>query len=250
LVDSAVVDAALESTAVGRPNFLTTQWGLVATASTQGTTEARAALDGLYRVYCYPVYAFIRRRGYDRQDAQDLTQDFFVYLLEKSALGRADPRRGRFRSFLLGTLEHFLAHAAERARTRKRGGDCQFVYLDDDTAENRYQLAARMTAEKIFEARWAAALIEAALARLRVELQASGKGRLFEAVQNFLLSGEDASYQQVADSLGLSLGAIKTAIHRMRSRYRALLREEVGRTVATPAEVEDELRCLRAALRG
>ncbi len=248
MVDSAVVDAALESTAVGRPNFLTTQWGLVATASGQGTTEARAALDGLYRVYCYPVYAFIRRRGYDRQDAQDLTQDFFVYLLEKSALGRADPRRGRFRSFLLGTLDHFLAHAAERARTRKRGGDCQFVYLDDDTAENRYQLAARMTAEKIFEARWAAALIEAALARLRVELQASGKGRLFEAVQNFLLSGENASYQQVADRLGLSLGTIKTAIHRMRSRYRALLREEVGRTVATPAEVEDELRCLRAAL--
>jgi RNA polymerase sigma factor (sigma-70 family) len=249
LVDSAVVDAALESTAVGRPNFLTTQWGLVATASTQGTTEARAALDGLYRVYCYPVYAFIRRRGYDRQDAQDLTQDFFVYLLEKSALGRADPRRGRFRSFLLGTLDHFLAHAAERARTRKRGGDCQFVYLDDDTAENRYQLAARMTAEKIFEARWAAALIEAAIVRLRVELQASGKGRLFEAVQHFLLSGEDASYQQVADKLGLSLGAIKTAIHRMRSRYRALLREEVRRTAATPAEVEDELRCLRAALR-
>ncbi len=250
MLNSPVVDAALESTAVGRANLLTTQWGLVATASAQGTTEARAALDGLYRVYCYPVYAFIRRRGYHRQDAQDLTQDFFVYLLEKSALGRADPGRGRFRSFLLGTLDHFLAHAAERARSRKRGGDCQFVYLDDDTAENRYQLAARMTAEKIFEARWAAALIEATLARLRVEMQASGKGRLFDAVQNFLLSGEDASYQQVADRLGWSLGAIKTAIHRMRSRYRALLREEVARTVATPAEVEDELRCLRAALRG
>jgi RNA polymerase sigma factor (sigma-70 family) len=244
------VDAALDSTAVRRPNFLTTQWGLVATASAEGTTEARAALDGLYRVYCYPVYAFIRRRGYGRQDAQDLTQDFFVYLLEKSALGRADPQRGRFRSFLLGTLDHFLAHAAERARTLKRGGDCQFVYLDDDRAEKHYQLAARMTAENIFEARWAAALIEAALVRLRVELQAAGKGRLFDAVQGFLLSGEDASYQQVADGLGLSLGAIKTAIHRMRSRYRALLREEVARTVATPAEVEDELRCLRAALRG
>jgi RNA polymerase sigma factor (sigma-70 family) len=199
---------------------------------------------------CYPVYAFIRRRSYGRQDAQDLTQDFFVYLLEKSALGRADPQRGRFRSFLLGTLDHFLAHAAERARTLKRGGDCQFVYLDDDTAENHYQLAARMTAEKIFEARWAAALIEAALVRLRVEFQGAGKGQLFDAIQGFLLSGEDASYQQVADGLGLSLGAIKTAIHRIRSRYRALLREEVARTVATPAEVEDELRCLRAALRG
>jgi RNA polymerase sigma factor (sigma-70 family) len=244
------VDAALDSTAAGRPNFLTTQWGLVATASAEGAAEARAALDGLYRVYCYPVYAFIRRRGYGREDAQDLTQDFFVHLLEKSTLGRADPQRGRFRSFLLGALDHFLAHAAERARARKRGGDCQFVYLDDDTAENCYQLAAQMTAEKIFETRWAAALIEAALVRLRGELQAAGKRRLFDAVQGFLLGGEDASYQQVADRLGLSVGAIKTTIHRMRSRYRALLREEVTRTVTTPAEVEEELRCLRAALRG
>ena len=245
-----MVDAALDSTAAGRPDFLTTQWGLVATASAEGAAEARAALDGLYRVYCYPVYAFIRRRGYGREDAQDLTQDFFVHLLEKSTLGRADPQRGRFRSFLLGALDHFLAHAAERARARKRGGDCQFVYLDDDAAENCYQLAAQMTAEKIFETRWAAALIEAALVRLRGELQAAGKRRLFDAVQGFLLGGEDASYQQVADRLGLSVGAIKTTIHRMRSRYRALLREEVARTVATPAEVEEELRCLRAALRG
>lgn len=165
-------------------------------------------------------------------------------------MGRADPQRGRFRSFLLGTLDHFLTHAAERTRTLKRGGDCQFVYLDDDTAENHYQLAAQMTAEKIFEARWAAALIEAALARLRVELQAAGKGRLYDAVQGFLHSSEEASYQQVADRLGLSLRAVKTVIHRMRNRYRALLREEVGRMVATPAEVEDELRCLRAALSG
>ena len=176
MVNSPLVDAALDSTAGGRPKFLTTQWGLVAAASAEGTAEARAALDGLYRLYCYPVYAFIRRRGHGRQDAQDLTQDFFVHLLEKSALGRADPQRGRFRSFLLGTLEHFLAHAAERARTVKRGGDCQLVYLDDDTAENRYQLAARMTAEKIFEARWAAALIEATLVRLRVESNQKARG--------------------------------------------------------------------------
>jgi RNA polymerase sigma factor (sigma-70 family) len=213
LVNQRVVDAALDSTAGGRPEFLTTQWGMVANASEEGAIEARAALDELYRVYCHPVYAFIRRRGYGRQDAQDLTQDFFVYLLEKSALGRADPQRGRFRSFLLGTLDHFLAHAAERARTLKRGGDCQFVYLDDDTAENHYQLAARMTAEKIFEARWAAALIEAALVRLRVEFQGAGKGQLFDAIQGFLLSGEDASYQQVADGLGLSLGfATRTSL--------------------------------------
>jgi RNA polymerase sigma factor (sigma-70 family) len=243
------VDAALDSTDAGRPNFFTTQWGMVTAASAEGTTEARAALDGLYRVYCYPVYAFIRRRGYCRQDAQDLTQDFFVYLLEKSALARADPQRGRFRSFLLGTLDHFLAHAAERASARKRGGECQFVSLDDDSAENGYQLATQMTAEKIFEARWVAALIAAAVGRLRGELEAAGKGHLFDAVKGILLDSEAASYQQVADRLGVSVGTIKTVIHRMRNRYRTLLREEVARTVATPAEVEEELRCLRVALR-
>ena len=108
----------------------------------KAAAEARAALEELYRLYCYPVYAFIRRRGHGRQDAQDLTQDFFVHLLEKGTLGRADPQRGRFRSFLLGALDYFLAHAAERARAGKRGGGCQWVFLDDDAAEDRYQLAA------------------------------------------------------------------------------------------------------------
>jgi len=249
---SLVVDPILDSTAGGRPNFRTTQWGLVAAASADGDAEARAALEELYRLYCYPVYAFIRRRGYGRQDAQDLTQDFFVHLLEKGALGRVDPQRSRFRSFLLGALDHFLAHAAERARAAKRGGGCQWVFLDDDTAEDRYQLAAPegMTAEKVFDARWAAAVVEVAFTRLRGELQSGGKGDLFEALQGFLLGRQDASYQQVADSLSLSLGALKTVIHRLRSRYRALLHEEVARTVATPAEVDEELRYLRVALRG
>jgi DNA-directed RNA polymerase specialized sigma24 family protein len=246
------VDAPLDSTAGGRPNFVTTQWGLVVAASAKGAAEARAALEDLYRLYCYPIYAFIRRRGYGRQDAQDLTQDFFVHLLEKGTLGRADPQRGRFRSFLLGTLDYFLAHASERARATKRGGGCQWVFLDDDAAENSYQLAAPegMTAEKVFDARWAATLVEVAFSRLRVELESEGKGYLFEALQGFLLGREDASYQQVADALSLSLGALKTIIHRLRGRYRALLREEVARTVAAPTEIDEELRYLRAALRG
>ena len=245
------VDASLDSTAGERSNFLTTQWGLVAAASAECATEARAALGELYSVYSYPVYAFIRQRGYSREDAQDLTQDFFVHLLEKGALGRADPLRGRFRNFLLGTLDHFLAHAVERAGAGKRGGGCQWVFLDADTAEDRYQLAAPegLTAEKLFDARWAAALVEAAFARLRGELEAEGKGHLFESLQGFLLGREEASYQQVASALSLSLGALKTAIHRLRGRYRALLREEVARTVASPAEVDDELRYLRAVLR-
>jgi RNA polymerase sigma factor (sigma-70 family) len=246
------VDPILDSAAGGRPNFLTTQWSLVAAASAQGDVASRDALEELYRLYCYPVYAFIRRRGHGRQDAQDLTQDFFVHLLEKGTLSRADPERGRFRSFLLGALDYFLAHAAERARAGKRGGGCQLVFLDDDGAENSYQLAAPegMTAEKVFDARWAAAMIESAFARLRGELEREGKGRLFQALKGFLLGTENASYQQIADGLGLSLGAVKTVIHRLRGRYRALLREEVARTVAVPAEVDEELRYLRTALRG
>jgi DNA-directed RNA polymerase specialized sigma24 family protein len=246
------LDAALDSTAAGRPDFPTTQWGLVAAASAEGSAEARAALEGLYRVYCYPVYAFIRKRGYGRQDAQDLTQDFFVHLLEKATLRRADSQRGRFRSFLLGALDHFLAHAAERAHAQKRAGGSQWVFLDDEVAEARYQLAAPtgMTAEKFFDARWAVALIEAALARLRAELDAAGKEQLLDALQGLLLGEADASYQQTADALGLSLGALKTAVHRLRNRYRALLREEVARTVTRPGDVEEELRCLQAALRG
>jgi DNA-directed RNA polymerase specialized sigma24 family protein len=244
------VKAALGSTGGGRANFVTTQWGLVITASAESTTEARSALEELYRTYCYPIYAFIRRRGYARQDAQDLTQDFFIHLLEKGTLSRADQQRGRFRSFLLGALNHFLAHAEERTRARKRGGGCQFVYLDDDAAENCYQLAAPegMTAEKLFEARWVAALIDAALLRLRSEFQAQGNEQLFAALQPFLVGEEEASYRQVADNFDLTLGGLKTKIHRMRARYRELVRDEVARTVATPDQIEEELRSLRVAL--
>jgi RNA polymerase sigma factor (sigma-70 family) len=224
---------------------------MVVAASTEGTAEARAALEEFYRLYSYPVYAFVRRRGYSIHDAQDLTQDFFVHLLDKGTLARADPQRGRFRNFLLGALEHFLAHAIERAQADKRGGGCQWVFLDDDTGDNRHQLAApeESTAEKLFEARWAAALVEATFARLRDEFESEGKRNLFEALQGFLVGRDDASYQEVANTLSLSLGALKTAIHRLRGRYRALLREEVARTVAAPEDVDEELRYLRAALR-
>jgi DNA-directed RNA polymerase specialized sigma24 family protein len=244
------VKARLGSTGGGRANFITTQWGLITSASVKDTTEARTALEALYRTYCYPIYAFIRRRGYARQDAQDLTQDFFIHLLEKGTLARADQQRGRFRSFLLGALNHFLAHAEERTRARKRGGGCQFVYLDDDAAENCYQLAAPegMTAEKLFEARWVVALIDAALLRLRSEFQAQGNEQLFAALQPFLVGEEEASYQQVADNFDLTLGGLKTKIHRMRSRYRELVRDEVARTVATPDQIDEELRSLRVAL--
>jgi DNA-directed RNA polymerase specialized sigma24 family protein len=252
LAKSSLVDASLDSTVSGRPRFHTTQWVTVSAASAQGTAEARAALEELYRLYCYPVYAFVRRRGCGRQDAQDLTQGFFVHLLQKGTLSRADPLRGRFRNFLLGALQLYLANSAERASAVKRGGGCQWVFLDDDTAETVYQLEASggLTAEKLFDAQWAAVLVEATFVRLRSQLESEGKGQLFEALQGFLPGKEEPSYQQVAHSLNLSLGSLKTAIHRLRRRYGALLREEVARTVATPAEVDEELRYLRATLSG
>ena len=149
-------------------------------------------------------------------------------------------------------MEYFLANAGERACAVKRGGGCQWVFLDDDAAESCYQLEASegLTAEKLFDAQWAAALVEATFTRLRCQLESEGKGHLFEALQGFLPGKEEPTYQQVANALNLSVGALKTAIHRLRGRYGALLREEVARTVAAPAEVDEELRYLRTTLGG
>lgn len=249
-------DAALNSTAGGQAGFVSTQWGLLVAVAQGRRAGAQprfeAAWAELYRTYCYPVYAFIRRRGHSRPQAQDLTQDFFVHLLEKDTLGRADPHKGRFRTFLLGALGYFLADAARRQGAHKRGGNLRFVFLDDsEGAEHQYQLAAPawQTPEKLFDARWAAALLGAVFTRLREEMAAAGKEGLFIALQGYVAGVEDSSYQETADALGLSLSALKSQIHRLRSRYGALLREEVTRTVADPADGEEELRHLRAALR-
>jgi RNA polymerase sigma factor (sigma-70 family) len=216
------------------------------------TAVARDAWEDLYRTYCYPVYTFIRRRGYHRPEAQDLTQDFFVHLIEKETLRRADRNKGRFRSFLLGSLEYFLADKARRNRAAKRGGDCEFVFLDGELAADcERQLAApeAQTPERLFEARWAAALVGQTFARLREEMAAANKARLFDTLRDYVAGNEDASYQQAADELELSLPALKSAIHRLRIRYGALLRAEVARTVSNVNEVDDEVRHLQAALR-
>ena len=246
--------AALNSTAGGQAIFVSTQWSLLAAAARETTddTALRAAWDALYQVYCYPVYAFIRRRGQSRAAAQDLTQDFFMHLVEKDTLSRADPSKGRFRTFLLGALEFFLIDAARRENARKRGGGSRTIFLDDpDTAESEYLLAspAWETPERLFEARWAAALLGVVFARLHEEMAQAGKGHLFAALQGYVAGAEDASYQETADKLGCALSTLKSHIHRLRSRYGALLREEVARTVTDPADVEEELRHLRAALR-
>ena len=253
---SAVRDAALNSTAGGRPGFVSTQWSLLVAAAGRGSAaadpHAQDAWAELYRAYCYPVYAFVRRRGHLRPQAQDLTQDFFVHLLEKGTLSRADPNKGRFRTFLLGALELFLAEATRRNRAQKRGGQGRFVFLDDpDRAENQYQLAAPAweTPEKLFDAQWAVTLLGVVFTRLREEMAQAGKERLFTALQGYVAGAEDSSYQDAADALGLSLSAFKSQVHRLRGRYGVLLREEIARTVTDPAEGEAELRHLRAALR-
>ncbi len=249
-------NGVLNSSAGGQAGFASTQWGLLlavgGAAGDAGSRDARAAWEDLYRTYCYPVYAFIRRRGHARPQAQDLTHDFFVHLIERGTLGRAEREKGRFRTFLLAALEYFLVDVARRESARKHGGGSRFVFLDDpDTAEREYQLAAPVwqTPERLFEARWATALVGATFARLRAEMTAAGKGDLFEVLKDYVSGEEDASYQRTANALGLSLGALKSAIRRLRQRYAELVREEVARTIANPAELEAEVSHLRSALR-
>lgn len=214
---------------------------------------SQAALSELCQLYWYPLYAFARRRGYAPHDAQDRTQGFFLHLLEHRALRRANPLKGKFRSFLLASFQNFLADEADLARCLKRGGNREFIFLDAQDAESRYRLepADHLTAEKIFDARWAMTLLAQAVDRLREECAARGEGSRFEVLRAFVGVAEGKappSYEQVAESLGVSVGAAKTLIHRFRKRYFAILRETIARTVSDPAEVEDEVRALCDAL--
>jgi RNA polymerase sigma factor (sigma-70 family) len=241
------------SSASGRSGkFRETQWGQVAKAAggDLDSPAVRGAVEELYRAYSQPIYAFIRRRGRTPHDAQDLTQDFFVHLLDKKALGRADQDRGKFRTFLLGALQRFLSDRADHANARRRGGGCDIVFLDDDTAEQQYQLAAPrdVTAEEVFQRRWAAALIGLTKLRLQEEMTEAGKTRLFDALEGLILGAADAPQREIAVRLGVSVEVVRTSIHRLRGRYRELLREEVRRTVADPADVEREIKELRAVL--
>jgi RNA polymerase sigma factor (sigma-70 family) len=236
------------SSAGGQLRFETTHWGVVCAAGGKGE-QSRNALDDLYHSYCYPVYSFIRRRGYDRQDAQDLTHDFFIYLLEKDGFSRAVAGQGKFRTFLLRVLEFFLGHADERARTQKRGSRTKLVFLDDAAAEGAYQLIdPGLTAEQIFDAQWAMMLIESTLSRLKLEMEQAGKLNLFDQLSGFLLGGEESSYLDVAQRTGLTVAATKAAIYRLRVRYRELLRAEIARTVSSSADFEAEVRALQASL--
>jgi RNA polymerase sigma factor (sigma-70 family) len=237
------MNVTLDSSEGGSPQFPPSRWTLVASAATEGP-QAQAALDELYRLYAYPVYAFIRRhwRGYGPHDAQDHTQGFFVHLLQKATLGQADPQRGRFRSFLLRSLEHYLAHEAEKAEAGKRDRR-KTVSYDATQEEDGYEAEAPgLTPRELYDKAWAVALDKGARRRLRQEMEAENKGGLFDALQSFLFGEGDAPYQEVAERLGLNLGTLKTHINRLRRRRGELLREEVARTVEKPEDLEEELR--------
>jgi RNA polymerase sigma-70 factor (ECF subfamily) len=206
--------------------------------------QAQVALETLCRTYWYPLYAYVRRRGYSPEDAQDFTQEFFTRLLARHRLGTADPRRGRFRSFLLTAMKNFLADEWDKARTCKRGGGLPTVPLPIEAAESRYgaEPVDHVSPEQVFEKHWAMTLLEDVLTCLRAEYERAGKAELFAAL-NPCLVGERAAqpYAELARELGLSQSAVKSAVHRLRQRYRQLLRSQIAHTVAAPDEVDDEL---------
>ena len=230
--------------------FATTHWSVVLAAGSENTPEALAALERLCRTYWYPLYAYVRREGYSPEDAQDLTQGFFAQLLARHSLANVAPEKGRFRSFLLAAMRHFLSAERARAHALKRGGQAETVSLDAHEAEARYRLEPvdRLDAERIYERRWAMTLVEQAPARLRDESAAAGKAELFERLRRFVVGESEATWGEAGAELGLSEGAMKAAVHRLRERYRVLLRDEVAHTVAEPAEIETEVRYLITVL--
>jgi RNA polymerase sigma-70 factor (ECF subfamily) len=214
---------------------------------------SRAALAELCRIYWYPIYAFVRRHGYDADEAQDLTQGFFLHLLDHKALRQVSPLKGKFRSFLVASLQNYLSDEADSARCIKRGGNIEFVPLDTKSAEERYRLGQTdfLTAEKIFDARWAMTLMDEAMSRLREEYAAQAKTSLFDTLKPYLdpINSEAAlPYEQVANTLQVSVGSVKTLIHRVRKQYASHLREEVARTVCDAREVDEEIHSLCEAL--
>lgn len=220
-------------------------------AGRRSSNRSTEALASLCETYWYPVYAFIRRQGHDPDAARDLTQEFFARVLEKNYFGAADPARGRFRAFLLASIRHFLSNERDRARALKRGGATPPLSLDVETAEGTYQLEGQddLTPEKLFDARWATLLLDRALTRLRDGYAESGKSVAFDRLKGFLTGDNtDVTYEQAARSLDSTEAAVKVAVHRLRRRFRDALIEEIAETVASPADIDAEIRHLRAAV--
>jgi len=232
--------------------FLTTDWSLIQHARADDSTEARQAMARLFETYWAPVYGFIRRSGYSAADAEDLAQAYFARFYEKRYAGDFRPEAGRFRTFLRASLQHFLANEWDRQRALKRGGAQRILSLDSSSAEERYRLepAYDLTPEALFEREWAAALLTTCLARLRTEEDKAGRPARFDALKPFLAGDGPSGYPEVAGALGLEEGAVRVAVHRLRKRFGAVLREEIERTVDDPADVDAEIRWLLAVVSG
>jgi len=235
----------------GGASFATTHWSVVAQSALTDRPDAASALAQLCEMYWPPIYSFVRRRGYAPPDAQDLTQGFFAYFLRTKAYARTDQLQGKFRCFLLASVKHFLANDWDRAQAIRRGGEYQFVSLDQKTAEALYDVAAASdsTAESLFDSRWAKTLAGTALASLRTELHAEGKLKLFEQLKTFL-AGDSVipSYDEASARIGVPRATVKTHVHRFRQRYREIVRREIARTVSSQHEVDDELHYLYKVL--
>jgi len=240
-----------ESSGAAPRVFATTHWSVVLAAGQNESVSAQSALETLCRAYWYPIYVYVRRKSYDPDEAQDLTQEFFAQLIRKQHLRLADRTKGKFRTFLLATLDYFLAREWSRAHRQKRGGQFIFISLDQQTPEGRYLLEPvdNDTPEKKFLRQWALTVLEQTMEALKRECDAGGKGALFREVRN-LLSGErdGGAYAGISQRLALSEGAVRVAVHRLRQRYGELLRSEIAQTVSGTEQVDDEMRYLLTAL--
>ncbi len=232
--------------------FATTRWSVVVAARGEDHAPAERALEELCSAYWYPLYAYVRRRGHSREDAEDLTQSFFAKFLERKNLAGLDAERGRFRAFLLAALKHFLANEWDKTQRKKRGGGIPHLSLDWGTADSQFQLAARATVgpDQAFDREWAVTLLARTLDDLRAQSVAEGNAAQFDLLKTYLTAGGgEAPQADIATQLGLEPGAVRAALHRLRRRYRQILRREVAETLADPAQADEELRALFAAFR-
>jgi len=242
-----------QSTSAPGDIFATTHWTVVLAAGKRHTPQSDGALEQLCRTYWFPLYAYVRRRGHVKEDAEDLTQAFFARFLEKNYLEGLSAERGRFRAFLLAALKHFLANEWDKSQRQKRGGGAAHLSLDWQTADTQFQIAAKAepSPDQAFDREWAVALLAKVIERLRAECEAEGRGRQFEELKVSLTAGKGAvSHAAAARALGMDAGAVRVAVHRLRKRYRQLLRDAIAQTLADPAQVDEEMRALFGAFSG
>ena len=234
-----------------RPRFATTRWSVVMAAGKSSSANQKQALETLCQSYWFPLYAFLRRRGYESHQAEDFTQAFFAYILEREDLRSADPKYGKFRSFLLVRLKSFVSDETDRARAQKRGGGKKIISLSLENAEGQYALepADQLSPEKLFEKSWAMTVLERTMDRLETDMANKKKQKLFEHLKVYLTTEKDViPYQNMTTELDMTEGSIRVAVHRLRRQYRKLLRDEIAQTVADEDQIDEEMGCLFAAL--